>query len=150
MIAWRSPSDAGPPSIFTPAGTGYGPGSDSSAYSKETPLFGTPLPTTVIGIPIGPPSHVPEPKSGWRVFTGPIEAIRVSEPAATGSASTRRFHALSAGKTGQPASVGPGGAAAGAVPARAAATTTAAATAPASRPSARRPDLGLLRPGRPP
>ena len=89
-----------PPSIRTPAGIGYGPRSDSSAYSKRTALFGWLLPTTVIGIPIGPPSQRPEPKSACIVFVGPIAATVAADPAATGSASTRRFHGLSAGKTG--------------------------------------------------
>ena len=100
MSACRSPSDAAPPSIFTLDGIGYGPRSDSSAYSNATRLLACVFPTTVIGIPIGPPSQRPEPKSGCSVFVGPIEAIVASEPAATGSVSTRRFHGLSAGKIG--------------------------------------------------
>ncbi len=65
MIACRSPSALRPPSIRTPRGIGYGPRSDSSAYWNRTRHFRWLRPTTVIGIPIGPPSHVPEPKSAW-------------------------------------------------------------------------------------
>ena len=71
-------------------------------------LFGWPLPTTVIGIPIGPPSQSPEPKSACIVFVGPIAATVAADPAATGSASTRRFQALSAGNTGHDFAVGSG------------------------------------------
>ncbi len=97
--AWRSPSAFGPPSIFTPRGIGYGPLSDSDAYSKLTRERGVLRPTTVIGIPIGPPSQSPEPKSAWTWSPTPIERTIASEPAATGSLSTRWFHAFVAGKT---------------------------------------------------
>ena len=49
---WRSP----PPSIFGLAGIGYGPLSDSSAYSKETRLRFWERETTWNGMPIGRPS----------------------------------------------------------------------------------------------
>src|SRR3954466_16145106 len=51
-------------------------------------------------MPIGPPSHWPAPKSGWRPVERPIDAMIVDESAATGSVSTRWFHALFAGKIG--------------------------------------------------
>src|SRR4026207_1665764 len=101
MIAWRSPLEARPPSIFTLRGIGYGPWSDSSAYSNETRLFFCFLPTTVIGIPIGAPSQSPEPKSAGPLPFAPIERTISSEFAATGSVSTRWFHGLDLGKTGQ-------------------------------------------------
>src|SRR5919201_2826069 len=53
------------------------------------------------GIPIGPPSQRPEPKSACTPVFNPIERIIVAEFAATGSLSTRRFQAFEAGKTGQ-------------------------------------------------
>src|SRR3990172_8864635 len=84
--------------------------SDSSAYSKETFTRGVRAETTVIGIPIGPPSQSPEPKSAWRCLSEPIEATIAAEPGATGSVSMRRFQKLSAGKTGQ---ARPGGVAGG-------------------------------------
>src|SRR6476659_9501892 len=101
MIAWRSPVEERPPSILTVRGIGYGPRSDSSAYSKETRVLRCLLPTTVIGIPIGAPSHSPEPKSAWTLPPAPIERTISSEFAATGSESTRWFHGLDLGKTGQ-------------------------------------------------
>src|SRR6476619_1758298 len=100
MIAWRSPDEERPPSILTLRGIGYGPRSDSSAYSKETRVFFCFLPTTVIGIPIGAPSQSPEPKSAWTLPFAPIERTISSELAATGSVSTRWFHAFDFGKTG--------------------------------------------------
>src|SRR4029077_3499729 len=101
MIACRSPVDERPPSILTVRGIGYGPRSDSSAYSKETRLFFSFLPTTVIGIPIGAPSHSPEPKSACTLPLAPIEWTISSEFAATGSVSTRWFHGFDLGNTGQ-------------------------------------------------
>ena len=100
ISACRSPSDARPPSIATFFGIGYGPLSDSSAYSKETRDFACPLPTTVTGIPIGPPSQRPEPKSACMWSSTPIAATTRSEFGATGSLSTRWFQGLEAGKTG--------------------------------------------------
>ena len=85
MIACRSPSEERPPSIFTLRGIGYGPRSDSPAYSKETRFFACRLPTTVIGIPIGAPSQSPEPKSACTLPPAPIERTISSEFAATGS-----------------------------------------------------------------
>jgi hypothetical protein len=58
--------------------------------------------TTLYGIPIGPPFHLPEPKSGWRSTAAPMLATSASEFAATGSESTRTFHGLSAGNSAQP------------------------------------------------
>ena len=45
--------------------------------------------------------HLPEPKSAWTGASSPIEAISWAESEAMGSLSTRWFHALFAGKTGQ-------------------------------------------------
>ena len=45
--------------------------------------------TTVTGMPIGPPSQSPEPKSACMWSSRPIEATRRSESGATGSRSTR-------------------------------------------------------------
>ena len=57
--------------------------------------------TTVYGMPIREPSHSPLPKSAWTPES-PIDAMIVAELAATGSLSTRSFHALVAGNTWQP------------------------------------------------
>jgi len=101
ISACRSPPDDvdGWPSIGTFAGIGYGPLSLSSAYSKRRRDLGVDLPcTTVYGMPMREPSHRPLPKSAWTPES-PIEAIIVAESAATGSLSTRWFHALVAGNT---------------------------------------------------
>src|SRR5512144_2689155 len=50
-------------------------------------------------MPIGPPSHRPEPKSACSPRSRPIDEMIVSEFAATGSVSTRWFQGLDAGKT---------------------------------------------------
>ena len=52
------------------------------------------------------PSYSPEPKSGWRPVSTPIDAIICAEFAATGSLSTRSFHGLFAGKIGQLGALG--------------------------------------------
>src|SRR4029450_514965 len=101
MIAGRSPGEGRPPSILTVRGIGYGPRSDSSAYSKETRVLRCFLPTTVIGIPIGAPSHSPAPKPACTLPFAPIERTISSEFAATGNESTRWFHGFDFGKTGQ-------------------------------------------------
>jgi hypothetical protein len=85
-------------------GIGYGPGSLSSAYRNVTPVFFCAGVTRLYGMPIGPPFHFPEPKSGWSPVPAPIVAMIAVEFAATGSESTRSFHGLSAGKSEQPAS----------------------------------------------
>ena len=54
----------------------------------------------MIGIPIGPPSQSPEPKSACTWSPTPIERTIASESAATGSLSTRLFQRFEAGKTG--------------------------------------------------
>src|SRR5690349_24692075 len=110
----------------TLAGIGYGPLSLSSAYSNRRRDFGVVFPcTTVYGMPILEPSHSPLPKSACTPES-PIEAISVAESAATGSLSTRSFHAFVAGNTWQPASFG------GAGVAPAAATQSRAAPAASS------------------
>ena len=106
ISACRSPSEPRPPSIATFLGIGYGPLSDSGAYSKETRTFGCEPRTTVIGIPIGPPSQRPEPKSACMWSPAPIAATIRSESGATGSLSTRWFQAFVAGKTGHAAAPG--------------------------------------------
>ncbi len=62
--------------------------------------------TTLKGMPIGPPSQVPEPKSACRPVPSPIERISSRELPATGSLSTGRFHGFVFGKTGQVARAG--------------------------------------------
>src|SRR5690349_24686562 len=90
----------------TLAGIGYGPLSLSSAYSNRRRDFGVVFPcTTVYGMPILEPSHSPLPKSACTPES-PIEAISIAEFAATGSLSTRSFHAFVAGNTVQPPIVG--------------------------------------------
>ena len=64
----------------------------------------------MIGIPIGAPSQVPEPKSGCRPPASPIDRITARELGATGSRSTLLFQALSGGKTGHRGAVGSGAA----------------------------------------
>src|SRR5579862_2852930 len=92
--------------MCTPRGMGYLTRLDSSAYSNETRDRGVLLDTTSKGMPIGPPSQVPEPKSACTGAFKPIEAISWAEFAATGSLSTRWFHGLFAGKTGQRGAAG--------------------------------------------
>src|SRR5438045_3034093 len=55
-------------------------------------------------MPIGPPSHVPEPKSAWTCLPVPMPATIAEEFAATGSWSTRARQMSSAGATAQPPS----------------------------------------------
>src|SRR5262245_63301696 len=86
--------------MCTAFGIGYAMRSDSSAYPNATRERGVFLDTTSNGMPIGPPSHSPEPKSGCRPVPAPIDWIICAEFAATGSESTRWFHAFEAGKTG--------------------------------------------------
>ena len=62
-------------------------------------------PTTSYGIPIGPPSQRPEPKSGWIVPSRPIERTIAAESGATGSASTRWLVDHDGPNSGQPAIV---------------------------------------------
>ena len=66
----------------------------------------------MIGMPIGPPSQRPEPKSAWRFRPAPIDPTIADELPATGSASTRLFQTLEAGKTGHCGAPGSGYAAA--------------------------------------
>src|SRR5438552_10296831 len=101
----------------------------SSAYSNDTFARGVLRVTTSNGIPIGPPSQVPEPKSAWRPVSRPIERISVAEFAATGNLSTRRFQGLERGKTEQRGALGSRSAAA--EPDRAATRSAVAKTGPA-------------------
>src|SRR5262245_53545103 len=104
----RSPSELGPPSIFAFFGTGYGPGSLSSAYSKETRTPAVPAGTVVMGMPIGPPSQVPEPKSACTAEPLPMLATSLAESPRTGSLETSACHTLSAGKIWQFVALGDG------------------------------------------
>ena len=124
ISACRSPSDWRPPSIATFFGIGYGPLSDSEAYWNATRDFAWVPRTTVIGIPIGPPSQRPEPKSACMWSSAPIAATIRSDSAATGSLSTRWFQGLEAGKTGQAGACGS---------LAAEATATPSASTPAAR-----------------
>src|SRR3954468_9028030 len=112
--------------MWTRFGIGKARRSLSSAYSNDTFARGVLRVTTSNGIPIGPPSQVPEPKSACRPVSSPIERISVAEFAATGSLSTRLFQGFERGKIGQRGAVGRRSAAA--EPDRAATKTTAART----------------------
>src|SRR5688500_11344920 len=59
----RSPVALRPPSIGASGGIGYGPGSDSAAYSNRTGTPGWPPGTTTYGMPLGAPFQM-VPKSG--------------------------------------------------------------------------------------
>ncbi len=59
------------------------------------------------GMPIGPPFHVPEPKSMWKPVDGPMLLIQAVECELTGRLSTRAFQMLSHGNIGQSANDGP-------------------------------------------
>src|SRR5581483_4295115 len=87
--------------MWTFRGIGYRTRFDSSAYPNETRDRDVFFETTSNGIPIGPPSHLPEPKSACTGEPRPIDLIRWAEPADTGSLSTFWFQGLFAGKTGQ-------------------------------------------------
>src|SRR2546421_968463 len=89
-------------------------------------------------MPMLAPWYRPEPKSAWTGRSAPIEAISVAEFLATGRRSTRRFHALSRGKTGQrgaPRSGRPAVVAATASSASRAAAATAVLIEPRLRPT---------------
>ena len=107
-ITCRSPLELYPPSIGTSRGSGYGPLSDSDAYWKVTGTLRVLDPTTANGIPIGSPSYNPEPKSGWTGSFRPMLAMIAAEFSATESRSTRWFHGLFAGNTGQLGAPGSG------------------------------------------
>ena len=53
------------------------------------------------GMPIGPPFHVPAPKSAWKPVLAPIVVTIAAEFESTGSVSTGVFQMLLAGSTGQ-------------------------------------------------
>src|SRR5262245_56827139 len=98
-------------------------------------------------MPILLPSQSPEPKSACMWSSRPIDATIASEPAATGSESTRWFHGLEAGKTGQAGACGSGAAE---EPAASAAVTTASRSRELRTrgvSAARRPDATLERGG---
>ena len=85
-------------------------------------------------MPIGPPSHRPDPKSACMWASAPMLLTIAAEPASTGSRSTRAFHWLVRGNTGQ--LLAPGSGWAGEPPAayRPASTTATVATT-AERPA---------------
>ena len=141
MTAWRSPSASGPPSMETSSGIGYGPASLSSSYSKSTVDSGVEESTTVIGMPIGPPSQRPEPKSAWTWRFAPMALTIRFELLRMGNLSTRLFQTLSAGKIAQSGAPGSGSAEAGAARAR------AVSAAPHPRPSFTLPVSGHPRRG---
>src|SRR5512142_619467 len=90
------------------AGTGYGPGSLSSPYQMNAMGTNGCVPGTVTkGMPMGPPSHKPAPKSGCIPVVAPMLVTYACELGATGRLSMRRFQMLSPGKTLHPPSVGP-------------------------------------------
>src|SRR5262245_61556855 len=97
----RSPSAPAPPSTGASRGTGYGPGSLSSAYSNETGTRFWVPPTTTYGMPNGPPSQS-APKSGCRWSARPIDAMSVAERGSSGALSTRVFHGFDAGNGRRP------------------------------------------------
>ena len=57
--------------------------------------------TVTNGMPIGPPFHVPAPKSAWNPVLAPIVATIDAEFGSTGSVSTGVFQMLLAGNTEQ-------------------------------------------------
>src|SRR2546430_9888516 len=66
-----------------------------------------------MGIPIGPPSHRPAPKSAFTRPPAPMPAMYAALRACTGNRVTSACQMLLVGRLGQPCSPGPGGAAAG-------------------------------------
>src|SRR5581483_11835474 len=106
------------------------------------------LVTTSNGMPIGPPFQRPEPKSAWRPVPAPIDWISCAEFAATGSASTRWFHALSDGKTGHRGAAGTRSADADAAP-RSSAPAARASTRVIASSVPETPDAGIPLPGAP-
>ena len=71
------------------SGSGSGTRSDSSAYcERNASTSASSRETTSNGIPIGPPSHLPEPKSAWTGASSPIALTIAAEFCATGSVST--------------------------------------------------------------
>src|SRR5436190_14292947 len=99
-MACRSPVELLPPSIGAVNGIAYGPGSLSSAYENVAGYFVCVPGTVMKGMPIGPPFHVPDPKSAWTRVFAPIVLIMDDEFESTGSVSTGVFQMLSAGSTG--------------------------------------------------
>ena len=93
--------EPGPPSIGAFGGIGYGPGSLSSSYSKETGTFGWFPGTVVYGIPIGPPSQRPEPKSALSPAVAPMRGIHVPDCGCTGKLETSACQNALAGVIGQ-------------------------------------------------
>ncbi len=67
------------------------------------------LPGTVVyGMPIGPPFHVPEPKSAFRPAVEPMLATQVDDCGSTGSDETSACQNESAGVTGHEGASGTG------------------------------------------
>ena len=106
-IAWRSPLDPLPPSIGAFSGTAYGPGIALVVVGERGRILRSACPGTVMnGMPIGPPSQMPAPKSAWKPLVAPMVVTIEAEFASTGSVSTGVFQMLLAGSTGQAPIVG--------------------------------------------
>ena len=102
------PSSAARPRCGRSSGSGSARGPTRRRTRIARCDVGVALETTSNGIPIGPPSHFPEPKSGWSGAPRPIALIIAAEFFATGSVSTGVFHGLSAGKIAQFGAFGSG------------------------------------------
>ena len=68
--------------------------------------FGCVPGTVMNGMPIGPPSQMPAPKSAWKPLVAPMVVTIDAEFASTGSVSTGVFQMLSAGNTGHDPIIG--------------------------------------------
>ena len=91
------------------SGSDTGRGRTRPRTAKRTCDSALALPTTVIGMPIGPPSHVPGAEVGVDVQVQRRSRSRSRrEFAATGSASTRLFQTFVAGKIRQSGAPGSG------------------------------------------
>ena len=73
-----------------------------------TGTFGWVPGTVVKGMPIGAPSHKPEPKSAFRPAVGPIRDTYVADCERTGSCETSACQNESAGVIGQDGAPGTG------------------------------------------
>ena len=114
--------EAAPPSIGASGGNGYGPGSLSSSYENDTGTRGCVPGTVVYGMPIGPPSHVPEPKSAFSPAVAPMLATQPADCGWTGRADTSACQKESGGVMGHAGAPGTG------LPSARAAATSATST----------------------
>src|SRR3954469_2692280 len=85
-------------------------------------------------MPIGPPFHVPEPKSAWTCELVPIDETYCADLACTGSCETSECQTLSLGNIGHEGAPGTGVAIAGDAPAVIATMAMTDAMTAASRP----------------